>query len=69
MQLRMQTREFLHKFPRESQEALYTKKGSTRIHLISVVVDGKKRPDCNQMDWKSLCWNRERVASQGGIKE
>ena len=42
MQLRMQTREFLHKFPRESQEALYTKKGSTRIHLISVVVDGKK---------------------------
>ena len=59
MQLRMQTREFLHKFPRESQEAMYTKKGVV-THPFNFRGSGWKKKDRIAIKWiGSLCAGTE----------
>ena len=53
MQLRMQTREFLHKFPRESQEALY-------IH--------KKRVDTHPFNFRGSGWKKKTGLQSNGLE-
>ena len=60
MQLRMQTREFLHKFPRESQEALYIHKKRVDTHPFNFRGSGWKKKDRIAIKWiGSLCAGTE----------
>ena len=52
MQLRMQTREFLHKFPRESQEALYT----------------QKRVDTHPFNFRGSGWKKKTGLQSNGLE-